>query len=66
MQTQKYGKEFNSASARGVLCAQGARRESRLKAHQHCSWLNHFSLTRINPVNPKIIQTPNRIVYLFY
>ncbi len=35
MQTEKDVKEPNSAPARGVLCAQGARRETRLKALEH-------------------------------
>ncbi len=35
MQTEKYVKEPNSAPARGVLCAQGARRETCLKALEH-------------------------------
>ncbi len=35
MQTEKDVKEPNSAPARGVLCAQGTRRRTRLKSLEH-------------------------------
>ncbi len=57
IQTDKDVKEPNSAPARCVLCAQGARRGACFKTHQH-------ALDWINPVKAKIMQTPNKMFYL--
>ncbi len=47
-------------------CAQGARRETVSNASTLLLTESLWSLTRMNPVKPKIIQTPNIFVYIFY